>query len=240
LTPITGLNKLQTLTLSGNPVDDLSALENKPQLESLTLDMTNVDGADISRINVTTYPNLIGLKLNGKKRDRSDAITAAQAIAVLDGYSALTMLQLSRFSDLPASLSDFSEKVIVPNSASLTQFRISNCNVISANLAGMPLGLPHLGFLDLGGNPGITDCSALVGYTTLNALNLNGSRLTNLEFLETLYNDGCFKADGASINLENLGMDLTTATGSANLEIVQKLLGYGINVSYIVGNTVDP
>lgn len=88
--------------------------------------------------------------------------------------------------------------------------------------------------------PGISDASLglIGGMTSLTGLGLYGNpAITDLSPMTTLYDDGAFQHAGAWIGVTKLGLDLTT--GTANRDVVDYLVGNGVAVDYVTGNTVD-
>jgi hypothetical protein len=224
---LTGLEyatSLETLYLNSNQIIDIGALAGLSKLQTLWLDNNQI--ADISDLAGLTNLQTLWLD-NNQIADISDlaGLTNLQYLLIYDNQvvniSALTSL-------INLQALDLADNQIVDISAlaGLTSLRFLNLNSNQFSDIRDLADLISIQYLGLGSNQ-ITDISALVGLPNLVYLGLQNNLITTITALGN--NSGL--GSGDAILLNNNYLDITNS-GSPAMDIINKLIGSGANVTY--------
>jgi hypothetical protein len=101
--------------------------------------------------------------------------------------------------------------------------------------------LPHLSYLGIPGLHGVTSLSFLTTASPMVRLAIDGTGVSQLQVLQTLYGLGSFQTPNPdhedwinSVELGDLGLDLSL--GTANRAVIDDLAAKGVRVNYLRGN----
>lgn len=227
------LKALRVLNLKVNPIIDFSPIGQMASLHAVRMTPTSL--ADISWLTPANLPNVGTIALTGHR-----GLTYSHALAQqLSIFAPLWALEMG-ISLTDANFIDLYDTVLYPHRDTLEWFESYNSWQISDAVTARLTNLTNLISLSISYTTSLTSLDFIKSMTSLCTVFFEGDGITDLSPLKVLYDAGGLREVddiSPSVDVDYLGLDLRT--GTANREVVDYLLGKGIQVFWQDGNTTD-
>ncbi len=244
ITPVTSLTALVDCTFRDNNITTIAPLEDLPHpeiLEFFGIMGNSVSCSDWSAvITPSKFPNLQGFSVSGTADDGLTTLFTEEELETLlstPPSGGFKDIQISRFPGIDdEAFTSLFNPYISDNSSSLLGMYIIDCSITNASLEKLAT-LSNLQYLILSGNTGITDLAnlaSIIGTSGYVSLNVSRTGITDLAILQEAYDAGGFHQADALINITNCGLSIIPE--SANYDVVDYLIGEGVNVVWEAGN----
>lgn len=233
------MDSLFTLDAVSCGLQDLSFLAGVTQLSQLKVwDNPDLDLADLLSVDAASFPDLTHLGIGAWDTDGDGIVDSVSEgdwqsiLTMLSGHTVLDDLILVDFEITDGMLGSLYSQVLNQDPSRWDKLSLAGGSLTEASAADLA-NLPGLRELILSNNPGLADISWITGLTELTGLRLDGTGITDITPLATLYDNGGLATRhwwAEDVDIRGCA-SLDLSGGSANLASLEYLLGNGVRVA---------
>lgn len=227
------LKNLISLNLKRNPVVDFNPIGQMSSLHSVKVTPTSLD--EIAWLTPTNLPHVGTVGFTGH-RGLSYSHALAQQIAAFQSLGALELgMTLT-----DADFIDLYDTVLYPRRGTLQWLDMWSSLQLTDAVTARLTNLTNLIDLSIMNSSGVTSLDFIKTMTSLCIIGFVDDGITDLSPLKTLYDAGGLRVvEDISPSVEVTYLDLDLRAGTANRNVIDYLLGKGIEVLWQDGNTTE-